>query len=117
MVLRTVRIVATLALSGVIGAGVAWGGLALWLNGPQWRLLAGTMAGGLALLSILLAALLSILLAALIRPFLKGLAAALLPMVAVVLWWTSTAPSNARDWTLDVAHIARATFEGSSVTI
>jgi hypothetical protein len=106
---RTIRLIATLALSGVVVAGVAWGALALWLDGPQSRLLAGTMAGGLALMSILLAAL--------IRPFLKGLAVALLPIVAVVLWWTSMAPSNARDWTPDVARTARATFKGSSVTI
>lgn len=97
------------ALSVIVAVGVAWAALALWLDGPQSRLLAGTMAGGLALMSILLAAF--------IRPFLKGLAAALLPVVAVALWWASIAPSNMRDWTPDVARTARASFDGSHVTI
>ncbi len=106
MVRRTIRLIATLALSGVVVAGVAWGALALWIDGLQSRLLAGTMAVGLALMSVLLAIL--------VRPFLKGLATAVLPIVAVTLWWTSIAPSNARDWTPDVARTARATFKGSS---
>jgi hypothetical protein len=55
--------------------------------------------------------------AALVRPFLKGLVAALLPVVVVALWWTSIAPSNTRDWTPDVARTARASFDGSRVTI
>jgi len=42
---------------------------------------------------------------------------ALLPVVAITLWWTSIPPSNTRDWTPDVAHTARATFDGSRVTI
>ena len=109
MVRRAVRWIATLALSVIVVVGVAWGAMALWFDGPQSRVLAGTMAGGLALVSILLAAL--------VRPFLRGLGAALLPVVAVALWWTSVPPSNKRDWAPDVARTARATFEGSRVTI
>jgi hypothetical protein len=40
-----------------------------------------------------------------------------LPIVAVALWWSSIPPSNSRDWTPDVARTARATFDGSHVTI
>ncbi|MGA7869612.1 MAG: DUF4105 domain-containing protein [Candidatus Binatus sp.] len=109
MVRRTVRLVATLALSAVVVAAVAWGAMALWFDGPESRVLAGTMTGGLALISILLASL--------VRPFLRGLLIALLPMVAVVLWWTSIPPSNARNWSPDVARTARAAFHGSAVTI
>jgi hypothetical protein len=109
MVGGTIRLIATFALSGLVVAGVAWGALALWLDGPQSPPLAGTMAVGLALMSVLLAAL--------VRPFLKGLTAALLPIVAVAIWWSSMAPSNARDWTPDVARTARATFKGNTVTI
>jgi hypothetical protein len=107
--LRAVRFIATLALSAIVVAGVAWGALALWFDGPQSRVLATTMAIGLAAVSILLVAL--------VRPLLKGLFAALLPVVAVALWWISIPPSNARDWTPDVARTARATFDGSRVTI
>jgi Domain of unknown function (DUF4105) len=62
-------------------------------------------------------ALTSLLSAALVRPFLRGLLAALLPVVLVVFWWLSLAPSNSRQWTPDVARTARARFEGSRVTI
>jgi Domain of unknown function (DUF4105) len=48
---------------------------------------------------------------------LRGLIAALIPVIAVVSWWTSIPPSNTRDWTPDVARTASATFDGSRVTI
>ena len=109
MVRRAVRLIVTLTLSVIVAAAVAWGALALWFDGPQSRVLAGTMAVGLALVSILLTAL--------VRPFLRGLVTALLPVIAIALWWTSIPPSNTRDWTPDVARTARATFDGSRVTI
>jgi hypothetical protein len=93
----------------IVVAGVAWGALALWFDGPSSRVLAGTMAAGLALVSIALAAL--------IRPFLRGLVAALLPVVVVAVWWASIPPSNTRDWSPEVARTARAAFHGSTVTI
>jgi hypothetical protein len=96
-------------LSVIVVAGVAWGTLAIWFDGPPSRALAGTMAAGLTLVSIALAAL--------VRPFLRGLVAALLPLVAVAVWWASIPPSNTRDWSPDVARTARAAFHGSTVTI
>lgn len=109
MVRRALRLCVTVVLSVIVVAGVAWGALALWIDGPDSRVLAGTMAGGLALIAILLAAF--------VRPFLRGLVAALLPVVAVALWWASIPPSNTRDWSPDVARTARAAFHGSLVTI
>jgi len=53
----------------------------------------------------------------LVRPFLRGLLAALLLVVAVARWWPSIPPNNTRDRTPDVAPTAHATFEGSRVTI
>ena len=109
MIRRVLRSMVSVVLSAIVVAGVAWGALALWFDGPISRVLAGTMAGGLALTSIALAAL--------VRPFLKGLVAALLPVVAVAVWWASIPPSNTRDWPPDVARTARAAYHGSSVTI
>jgi len=109
MARRALSSILTVVLSVIVLVGLTWGALALWLDGPSSRVLAGTMAAGLALVSIALAAL--------IRPFLRGLVAALVPVVAVALWWASIAPSNTRDWTPDVARTARAAFHGSSVTI
>ncbi len=109
MIRRTLRVIVTVSLFAIVAAGVAWGALAMWFDGPPSRALAGTMAGGLALTGILLAAL--------IRPFRRGLVAALLPVVAVAVWWTSIPPSNTRDWSPDVARTPRAAFHGTSVTI
>lgn len=109
MIRRALHIFVTVVLSAIVVASVAWSALALWIDGPNSRAFAVTMAGGLALICILLAAL--------VRPFLKGLVAALLPVVAVAVWWASIPPGNTRDWSPDVARTARATFHGSSVTI
>ncbi len=106
---RAIRLLATIALSIVVAIGVAWAALALWLDGPQSRALAGILIVGLVLAIVLSLAL--------IRPLLRGLAVSLLPIVAVALWWSSILPSNTRDWTPDVARTARATFDGSHVTI
>ena len=106
---RAARILATIVLSMLIAIGVAWAVLALWLDGPQSRTLAGMLAIGLVIVTILLLAL--------IRPLLRGLALSVLPVVAVALWWSSIPPSNSRDWTPDVARTARATFDGNRVTI
>ncbi len=109
MLRRVVRLIATLALSVIVVAGVAWSVLALWIDGPHSRVVAGTLAGDVVLASILLANF--------VRPLLRGLAAALLPVAVVAFWWMSIAPSNSRDWTPDVARTARASFGGSRVTI
>jgi len=109
MVRHVVRLIVMVLLCAVVLAGVAWGALALWFDGPNSRLLAGTMCAALGLTSLLLAAL--------VRPFLKGLLAAILPVIFIVLWWVSIAPSNSRDWSPDVARTAQASFQGLSVTI
>ena len=109
MVRRAIRLLATIALSMVVAIGVAWATLALWLDGPQSRTLAGMLVVGLVLVTVLSLAL--------IRPLLRGLAISVLPIVAIALWWSSIPPSNSRDWTPDVARTARATFDGSHVTI
>jgi hypothetical protein len=109
MVRHVVRLIVMVLLCAVVLAGVAWGALALWFDGPNSRLLAGTMCAALGLTSVLLAAL--------VRPFLKGLLAAILPVIFIVLWWVSIAPSNSRDWSPDVARTAQALFQSPSVTI
>lgn len=109
MARRAVRLLATLMLMVVVVAAVAWAALALWIDGPSSRVIAGLLATVLVLASVLLAAL--------VRPLLRGLVVALFPVIVVALWWTSVPPSNSRDWAPDVARTARATFDGSRVTI
>jgi hypothetical protein len=109
MVRRVVRVIATLMLSVIVTAAIAWSVLAVWFDGPQSRVIAGMIAGLLAAMSILLVAV--------VRPFIRGFVVALAPVVVVALWWTAIPASNNRDWTPDVARCARATFNGSRVTI
>ncbi len=106
---RAVRLLATLMLSVILIAAVAWAAMAIWIDGPHSRVIAAPMAAGLAVVSIILAAI--------VRPLLRGLVVALFPVIVVALWWTAMPPSNTRDWTPDVARTARATFHGSRVTI
>jgi len=109
MLRRGVRVLATIAMSAIVVAAVAWGVMAIWFDGPHSRVLAGAMVAGLTLASIGLAAL--------VRPLFRGLAVALFPVIVVGLWWTSIPASNTRDWTPDVARTARATLNGNLVTI
>ncbi|HKN12151.1 MAG TPA: DUF4105 domain-containing protein [Candidatus Binatus sp.] len=109
MLRRAVRLLATIAMSVIVTAAVAWGVMAIWFDGPHSRVLAGAIAAGVALVSIILAAI--------VHPFLRGLTVALFPVIVVALWWTSIPASNARDWTPDVARTARATFDSNRVTI
>jgi len=109
MLSRAVRLIATLMLSVIVVAAVTWAVMAIWIDGPQSRVLAAPMAAGLAVVSVTLAAS--------VRPLLRGLTVALFPVIVVALWWTSILPTNTRDWTPDVARISRATFHGSRVTI
>jgi hypothetical protein len=106
---RAVRLIATLMLSVIVAAAVAWGVMAIWIDGPHSRVIAAPMAAGLAIVCIILASI--------VRPLLRGLVVALFPVIVVALWWTAMPPSNTRDWTPDVARTARATFHGSRVTI
>ena len=109
MVRRVLRLIVTVVLSAIVLAGVAWGALALWFDGPHSRVLAATLCVAMGLTSVLLATQ--------VRPSLRGLLAASLPVVLVAAWWASIAPSNSRDWSPDVARTAQAAFHDSSVTI
>jgi hypothetical protein len=109
MARRAFRLVVLVVFSVVVFTGVIWAVLALWFDGPNSRVLAGTMCVAVAVSSLLLAVL--------VRPIVRGLVAAILPVVLVGLWWVTIAPSNSRDWSPDVARTARAVFVDSSVSI
>jgi hypothetical protein len=106
---RAVRMLATLMLSVIVVAAVAWAAMVIWIDGPHSRVIAAPIAAGLVIVSITLAAI--------VRPLLRGLVLALFPVIVVALGWTAIPASNTRDWTPDVARTARATFNGSHVTI
>jgi hypothetical protein len=61
---RAVRLIATLMLSVLVVAAVAWAAMAIWFDGQYSRVIAAPMAAGLAIIGILLAAL--------VRPLLEA---------------------------------------------
>ncbi len=86
----------------------AWTATALWYQaGMGWRA---------PLMGLVLLAALALVPLSFLRPG-RALAALLLGLVAVGLWWSSIAPSNHRDWDPDVARGVTADVEGSRVTL
>jgi hypothetical protein len=84
----------------------AWGGAALWFDGPAWRPLAGALGGAFFLAVLGLPQ----------RSRRGGVVAAMLSAV-LLAWWLAIPPRNDRNWQPDVAKPATATFDGSRVTI
>ena len=105
------------AFGGLLRVGLAtltalltlWGAAAIWIDGPDRRLLAG-----LLLVAFLGAVALPLLR---VRPLLHACLWALLPGAAVGCWWSSIPPSNDRDWQNDVARTPTAERHGSLVTV
>jgi Domain of unknown function (DUF4105) len=106
---RRVQQMLMVVLSVIVAAGVAWGALALWFDGPSSRVAAGTLSAMMGLSSMLLAVL--------VRPLWRGLLAAGVPVVIVILWWVSIAPSNSRNWAPEVDRTARAELHDSTATV
>ena len=86
-----------------------WACMALWIDGPTSRALAGACVTAFVLAG--LAALW------LLRPYGRGLLAVFLLFAAVAFWWMSIPPSNDRDWMPDVAQLPRAQLDGDVLTV
>ena len=100
---------ARLLLGLPLVAGIAWGSLALWFDGPASRPLAGLLATGFALGSL------SVL--ALVRPLWRAALVVLLGLALVIGWWLLIPASNDRDWQPDVARLSTATVDGHRLTV
>lgn len=90
-------------------AGVVWGALALWFDGPAERWLAGSLATGFAAVCLALLVV--------VRPFSRALLAAAIVFLILLGWWFHLAPRNDRDWSADVAQLPTATLDGNRLTI
>lgn len=108
-VLRSSRLFLRIAISIALPIAILWAGAALWIDGPESRVLAGTLAG-VVLLTASFAA-------ALVRPRGRAAVAAFVPFAVVLTWWLTLAPSNDRDWQADVARLPTATIDGSLLTV
>jgi hypothetical protein len=90
-------------------AGVAWGSAALGFDSPLARPLTVLLAAAYALASL------ALLFA--VRPRRRGIAAAGVLFAALLGWWLSLPPSNARDWQASVARPPSATLRGDQLTV
>lgn len=88
---------------------ILWAGLALWIDGPESRVVAGALAGGLLAVAAVIAAL--------VRPWWPATISVFVLFAAVLAWWLTLTPSNDRDWQPQVARLATATIDGSELTI
>lgn len=97
-------LVALLALPALL-----WGALALWIDGPAARPLAGGLAAGFALAGVL----------ALwwARRWWQAALVVLGLVGAVAAWQQAIPPSNDRRWMADVAELPTATVEGDRLTV
>jgi len=86
-----------------------WACMALWIDGPASRPLAGACVAALVLACA--AAL------AFLRTYGRGLLAVFLLFAAVAFWWMSIPPRNDRDWLPDVAQLPRAQLDGDILTV
>jgi hypothetical protein len=102
-------LVLRIALSLVLVIAILWAAAAVWIDGPQSRALAVTLAGGLVLIAVITALL--------VRPWRRAALAVLLLFALVLGWWVMLAPSNERDWQSDVARLPTAQIDGPLLTV
>jgi hypothetical protein len=109
VLLRPGPLVARIAVSLVLAVAILWAAAALWIDGPESRALAGTLAGGLVLMAVVAAVL--------VRPWWRAAVAVFAPFAIALAWWLTRAPSNDRNWQPDVARLPTATVDGSMLTV
>ena len=109
LLLRLSRLFLRIAVSLILSIAILWAAAALWIDGPESRVLAGTLAGGLVLVAGVAAVL--------VRPWRRAVVAVFAPFLIVLAWWLTLAPSNERDWQPDVARLPTATIDDSMLTV
>lgn len=93
----------------VVLLAMTWAGLALWLDGPSSRPLAGALTAGFAFVTLVLFIR--------VRPLWRAVAGFALAFALVAGWWLSLEARNDRDWLPDVARSPRAEIVGDQLTI
>jgi hypothetical protein len=108
---RIIKAIVIAAVALAVALATAWGAMALWYRLPLddvWRWL---LAGGFALLGLL------VILTLRRRSALRGLTTFALALAAVILWWSSLTPPATGNWAPDVARQVTGTVEGNQLTL
>jgi hypothetical protein len=109
---RIATLTGLLLLALLMAASGAWATLALAIAGPHvaWMRIGPAVLAGMATVAFLAALMIP-------RWRWKAVAAWVLLMAGVLVWWNSLTPSNDRDWLPNVARTPWATVSGDTVTI
>ena len=109
---RIATLTGLLLLALLMAASGAWATLAPAIAGPHvaWMRIGPAIVAALATVAVLAALMIP-------RWRWKAVAAWLLMMGGVLVWWNSLTPSNDRDWLPNVARTPWATVSGDTVTI
>ncbi len=86
-----------------------WSVGCLWIDGPDSRLLAGSLSAVFVAVSLYLAVF--------VRPIWQTWIAFAVLFFGVQFWWSGIEPNNDRDWLADVARLPTASFDGDLVTL
>jgi hypothetical protein len=106
---RLSRFILRVTVSLALLLAIIWAVAAVWIDGPESRAFAATLAGSVVAICALAAML--------VRPWWRAAVAVLVPFAVVLTWWLTFAPSNDRDWQVDVVRLPSATIDGSNLTI
>jgi hypothetical protein len=103
------RIVSGVLIALILVPALGWAGMALWVDGPASRPVAGVLAGGFLLAAVAVLAF--------VRPLRRALTAVAVLWLLVLGWWLGITPRNDRDWQVDVARLPHVVPDGARVTI
>jgi hypothetical protein len=109
MSLRMTKLLKAILLFLVTFPLIAWGALALRIDGPASPALAVALA--FAFVGVSLGILVFV------RPFVRAYFVFVVAFLLVVVWWLGIQPRNDREWMVDVAELPRADISGDRVTI
>ncbi len=107
--MRLGRLLLRVFVSVALLLAILWAALALWIDGPESRVLAAALVGALLSLSALVIAF--------ARPWWRAAVGVFVPFAAVLVWWLTLKPHSDLDWQADVARLPTATIDGSKLTI
>lgn len=112
MMARIVIVTGLLLLGLMVAASGIWGSLALLYAGPHTHGLDTGLAAAFALLSLL-----TLVTLCLRQWRWRGLAAHLVLLGVLLVWWSGVEPSNDRDWQTDMSKLPYVTTEGDLVKV
>lgn len=103
------RVIGYILLTPIVALALVWCVAAVWIDGPEYRPLAGLYIASMILGTARCFRS--------IRPMHRALAVFAFGFAMVLAWWITIPPSNDRLWLEDVHETASAKFDGDTMTV